>query len=49
MPRPMSNDVHVERSPRRIRTMFGGETIADSTRAVLVVCLKNDFTLPDLL
>ena len=36
MSRPMSNDVHVERSPRRIRTMFGGETLADSTRAVLV-------------
>lgn len=36
MSRPMSNDVHVERSPRRIRTMFDGETVAESARAVLV-------------
>ncbi|TDI43567.1 MAG: hypothetical protein E2P02_11125 [Acidobacteria bacterium] len=36
MARPMSAGVHIEMSPRRIRAVFHGKTITDSSRASLV-------------
>jgi uncharacterized protein (DUF427 family) len=35
-PQPPEHVLHVEPSPRRVRVLFGGETVADSTRVQLL-------------
>jgi uncharacterized protein (DUF427 family) len=36
-PFPPGATLHIEDSPRRVRAVFGGETIADSRRAKLML------------
>jgi uncharacterized protein (DUF427 family) len=48
----LKEGVHIERSPRRIRTYFGGKLIADSDRVLLVYETKRPpaywFPIPDV-
>ena len=37
----LKEGVHIERSPRRVRTYFGGKLIADSDRVLLVYETKR--------